>query len=481
MPEQPTAQRIARSRSGLAVFVRPTDRPGEHPRDLLWPMSLLSGAALARQAGWQATVIDFRAEPRAEADPARRIGDHRADLVLMDVESPAVGWALETAERLRERRPDLGIWALGQHATARPGDLLFAGSPFAGCLDGESELALSELLAGRRPLAGVHVFDPEAGRVQALGNGRQVEDLDALPLISPQGLDLDRYVMRSVHVPSPRAQRWGFLLTSRGCPYRCLFCSPTLRQSFGHSFRAHSPERVAEDLARLKRDHGITAFYLADDVFTLDRERVLGICEIIQRRRLRVWFAIQTRADRLDREVLRALKGAGCFAVKVGLESGVDRILSILGKGTTRQAGLEACRAIRAAGLQLTACYLLGNPTETLAEMEETYRFAREVRADMIQVAVHTPYPGSESHRRFVQPGTDWSELDHYATPGVTLSEVSQAQLRREQRRFYRRYYLAPDRLLCYLRRRAPHRLFSADEWRLLAQTVRFIGHDLLG
>lgn len=448
-----------------------------HPRDLLWPVSMLYAQAQARLAGWRAEIIDLHVEPFDEDELTRRLRAMAPDLVLVDSTTPTMAAARRLAARLKQGDGAVKIWGVGQHASELPGDLLYPGTPFDGCLLGEYEALLPDLLGGASldDRDDVARHDPA---VQALrvGSARaQVHDLDGLPPVDPGGLHLARYQMRSVHAPSFRRQRWGYLLTSRGCPHRCVFCSPTLRQSYGRRFRAHSAERVVDDMARLQRDHGVTAVYLLDDAFSLDRQRVLDICQLIVRQGIRLHWAIQTRADDLDGSLLAALHEAGCHGVKIGYESGVDRILEQLRKGTTTELLLRTAQEIRQAGLSLTACYMLGNPGETLEDMEQTFRFARRVGSDMIQVSFHTPYPGSASYEQYRTRVQRTSRLSHYDQHEVLLSDIPRRRLEQEQRRFYRRYYLSGPQLWSYLRRRAIYRVFDPSEWRLLADTLRYL------
>jgi len=228
-------------------------------------------------------------------------------------------------------------------------------------------------------------------------------------------------------------------------------------------------------MARLQRDHGVTSLYLLDDAFSLQRQRVLDICKLLIRRSIRLHWAIQTRADDLDPELLAALHEAGCHGVKIGYESGVDRILEQLRKGTNRDLLLRTAHDIRRAGLSLTACYILGNPGETLDDMQQTFRFAQQVGSDMIQVAFHTPYPGSASYEQYHSQIQRASRMSHYDQHEVSLSDIPRDRLEQEQRRFYRRYYLSPPRLWNYLTRRALYRAFDPNEWKLLADTLRYL------
>ena len=160
--------------------------------------------------------------------------------------------------------------------------------------------------------------------------------------------------------------------------------------------------------------------------------------------------------------------------VKMGIESGVDRIRRSCGR--TRPARTaEAARNIEQAGLFLTTYYMVGHPTETRAEMEETFQFAKEVGSDMVQMAFHTPYPGSQSYEMAKELVDDLSELNHYETQHVNLSEVDSETLEKLQRQFYLQYYFSPSRFMKYVRRRALYRLTDPTEWQLAALSLKYL------
>ena len=447
-----------------------------HPHDLMWPVEMLYAKGIAHAVGWNPTVVDLHVETLERDELVKHLVTLRPDLLLIDTVTPTMAYAREIAGAVLNRMPDLKIWGIGQHATEQSEDLLYPGSPISGVLLGEYPGGMADLLAcrGERAIENSATLSAD-GRIIRTGTKREINDCDALPPIDPSGLHLDRYRMRSIHVPRFGSVRWGYLLTSRGCPFPCTFCSATLRQTYGRKFRGHSAERVVDDMLRLHLDHGVDAFYTIDDVFSLDRERVVDICHGLIKHNHRIHWTIQTRGDLIDLDLLKLMKRAGCVGVKMGIESGVDRILKIIRKNATRNQLLEAARNCQEAGLTLTTYYMVGHPSETRNEMEETFRFAKEVGSDMVQMAFHTPYPGSQSYEMVKDQVADLSELNHYETQHVNLSEVDSETMEKLQRQFYLEYYFHPRQFLKYLRRRALYRLSDPTEWQLAAMSLKYL------
>lgn len=447
-----------------------------HPHDLMWPCSMLYAKGIAEKMGWKVDLLDLHVEPLDADGIVARAGLARYDLILSDTMTPTMAFAREVAARLRESQPQARVWGVGQHATEATDDLIYTGTPYDGVLLGEYEACLPDLLdnGGHSWVNGSAVLGDQGALVRH-GDKMKVEDPDALPPISPDGLKMDLYRMRSVAIPTFQRLRWGNLLTSRGCPYPCTFCSATLRQSYGRGYRPHSAERVVDDMARLYTDYGVNAYYMIDDVFSLKRQRVVDICNGLIARKLPIHWTIQTRGDLIDKDLCVLLRQAGCTGVKMGVESGVPRILKIIRKNSTPQQMLQAAEATREAGLSLTAYYMIGHPTETREEMEETFRFARQIGSDMIQLAFHTPYPGSQSYEDFKDRVKDTSELNHYETQHVNPSEVDSETLEKMQREFYLSYYFSPEILWKYFRHRLMYRMADPGEWKLAAMSLRYL------
>lgn len=475
-----TCQRVTFVR--IAPFLAFRNR---HPQDVMWPMIMGYGAAVLEAAGFRVHVLDTWADPCTLETLQARIEDTRPDLMLVETDSPTVPLTRALAGRLKARRP-FPIWACGQHASILPASLYTSanGSPqIDGCLVGEYDAVAASLAeayrTGHPPARTVGILPFDGGPPEGEGcpvEPSQVDDLDRLPAFPDRLFALDRYRIYSSQVPVFRRLRWGFGLTTRGCPYPCIYCSPTLRQSFGSGYRQQSPERVVRDMEDQHRRLGINAIFMEDDLFTLDRERTLELCRRLEQRGAPASFVIQTRLDALDPERIRALKRAGCVGITAGVESGSGRILGILQKKTSRDTMLASAREIKRQGIPLTAYYMIGAPEETREDLEATLRLAKEIDALMIQVAYFTPYPGSSIHKRLSgERRGELKDLSHYNALAVNLSAVDTEQLEAFQKRFYRQYYFSPRYLWKYLRRRFLYAALNNGEIGLIVAALLYL------
>jgi len=416
-----------------------------------------------------------------------RIRGTEPDLLILEADTPAVDFTRKVAVRVRSEMK-IPVWACGQHASILPHSFRETmddgGLLFDGCLVGEYDALIPRFLEScgngddMSGIMGILRFRENGGDRTDPDpvEPAQVDDLDQLPGIPYDLLPLSRYRIYSSQVPVFHPLRWGFCLTSRGCPYQCIYCSPTLRQSFGSAYRQQSADRVVADMEEQRTRIGVNAIFMEDDIFSLDRERTLEVCKQLGRRNAPVPFIIQTRLDALDTERIGALKAAGCVGITAGVESGADSTLERLRKGTTLERMLESAREIRRQGIPLTAYYMIGAPGETPEEMEATLRTAKEIDALMIQVAFFTPYPGSPVHQKLTgEEQENTARLSHYNALAVNLSQVEESELRAFQKKFYREYYLSVRYAWNYLRRRFLYAVFNNRELSLLWQTARYL------
>ncbi|MBZ0254194.1 MAG: radical SAM protein, partial [Candidatus Methylomirabilis sp.] len=298
----------------------------------------------------------------------------------------------------------------------------------------------------------------------------------ALPFIDLALLPYWGYRKLSFPVPSFRRAQWGFMLTSRGCPYHCIFCSPTSRQTIGKGFHAMSAERIAAEMRFQATQFGVNAVSFEDDIFSLDQTRVRELAELLASRGNKVPWIVQTRHDCLSPDLVRTMRRAGCMGISVGIESGSNRILQVIRKDTSKEAIRETVRAIHATGMNLRLLFMIGNPTETREEIEETIAFARELTAVTMQVSFCTPYPGTTIFDPDRPGAMNFSGYSDYNNLQSNLSAVSDEELVALHRRFYRAFYLSPKYLWLYARRRLPYLPFNAGhEWFLVKKTLAYL------
>ena len=257
---------------------------------------------------------------------------------------------------------------------------------------GEGEESLVRLVQGDSPesIPGVVYRDSCGIPTCSDGPRRNVVDLDSIPFPAWDTVQFDQYV--SAGGGGPR------VVFTRGCWGNCSFCSTT---RFWKGVRQRTPANMAEELRWLKR-LGQRSFVFADDQFAANRESVLGLCEAIADDGME-WFATM-RADRVDVEMLAAMKRAGCYGCSYGFESGCQRILDGIGKHITVEQNEQAAQLTKEAGLRLVALMIRGNVGETLESVADTRRFLERTRPDEVgSVGALWVLPGTRLYDRMVE------------------------------------------------------------------------------
>jgi radical SAM superfamily enzyme YgiQ (UPF0313 family) len=248
-------------------------------------------------------------------------------------------------------------------------------------------------------------------------------------------------------------------MTSRGCPFRCIFCSAST--VFGRKVRKRDIPCVLDELEFCVRQLGITHFSFIDDTLTLDHGRVRELCAGIIGRKLDITWEGWTRANTVDVDILATMHEAGFRRVSFGIESANKEIAAKVKKGVPLEAYRRAYRAAKSVGLETRGSIILGMPGETRATAMETLRFACGLGdCDQLYINIATPYPATELYDIAVAGGDgmrlltrDFSEYRRYGNSVVEVNDLSAADLIRLQRLGFLMFYLRPRRILYNFRR----------------------------
>lgn len=218
------------------------------------------------------------------------------------------------------------------------------------------------------------------------------EELDEIPFVSKvykEHLNIKDYFLG--HTLYPMVQ----IFTGRGCPNRCTFCSWP-KTLMGRKYRVRSAENVVDEFEYITKElPEVKEIFIEDDSFTIGKSRIKGVCSEILRRGLDITWSCNARAN-LDYESMKAMKEAGCRLLDVGYESGSDEILKNIKKGITTSDSRKFTKDAKRAGLMILADFIFGMPGETKETAEQTIRFVKGIKPNLVQFAVATPIPGTE-------------------------------------------------------------------------------------
>ena len=346
----------------------------------------------------------------------------------------------------------------GPHASVLPEETLRAADADA-LVAGEGEWAFTEIaerfrasggLPDLRGIPGVYV--KIQGQVTGNSERRFIKDLDTLPLPARDLFDMRRYGKHWFQLDGAGSNLVGTnIVTSRGCPFSCSFCQPTLQSVFGAPHRRRSPENIVKELAALKAEYGLSAVQIVDDLFFIDSAYIEAFCRQMLESKLGIVWGAQSRVDTVpdDRLLDRAYR-AGLRLISLGIESGASRVIKLYDKRIHIDQVNAAVDRIRAHRIKTRGFFIIGAPTESIAEIKQTIDFAVASRLDEAAFSVLTPLPGTHIHALAKANGwevtQDWGYEHYYAKGGFLSGALPESVIRRYQRLAFLRFYLHPSR-----------------------------------
>ncbi len=364
-------------------------------KTLYYPLWLSYAAGYLENNGHEIRLIDAIANNWDEDETLNDITQFNPELLIVDSNFSSLNNDINYANKIKNDTGALTV-IVGPPASQFTEDILNKGIDFVARL--EFELTLKELVES---LESNKDFDSIKGLSYKIngkiGHNKEREPsnsefLDELPFVSAvykKHLNIKDYFLS--HSFYPMVQ----IFTGRGCPNYCTFCSwpETL---MGRKYRARSVKNVVNEFEYIKNElPEIKEIFIEDDSFTIDKNWLISFCEELKSRDINISWSCQSRAD-LDYNTMKLMKDAGCRLLDVGYESGNDEILKNIKKGTTVSQLKAFTVNAKKAGLKILADFVIGFPGETKETAEQTIKFIKEIKPDLLQVAVATPMPGTE-------------------------------------------------------------------------------------
>lgn len=439
------------------LLVDPTMPGALNQRPPSWmPLGLAYLAAQLRQGGHEVAIQNRLADqlrgrltlPALDDLTRGLLRRYAPDIIGISGVTSSYGEIAALVRLSREELPEATIVLGGPHASAAPRPTLDRLPEADALFVGEAEMTLAGLADGEPPSSLPGVLWRDAGGA-IHDNAWQPPDwdLDALPLPARDLLPVDWYVRHSRGGLRGSYQRNLSLLSSRGCRYRCAFCSEPAYTVRG--VRAHSPQYTVAEAEALLDRYPVPVLAFMDEMFTSLRDRALELADLWCQHGLheRVRFAVQARSDALDRELVTALKRAGCYHVELGVESGSDRILQVMRKGLTVAQSRETAGLLRTAGIRFQANIVLGTPGETEEELRASLALVEELQPDATSIVALLPLPGTAFVQQLVAEGRlaedFWAVEDRDQAPPrrnfTAMSDERYAQVCLEARALSRR------------------------------------------
>ena len=363
------------------------------------------------------------------------------DHVIFESVTPSFEKDVQIAEEIK-KKINCKIIFFGPHTSALPVETMEDN-----CLDavivGECELSLAEYIE-KGPINTKGVCYRDQNNKVVLNPPREyIRNLDMLPF--PARDLIPNYEYFDPILKNP----FTFVLAGRGCPYSCTFCNwPQIMT--GRTYRGRSPKNVVDELEFIEQEYSFQSFLFNDDTFTVDKGYATAICDEIINRGIKIPWACYSRADNTDIELHKILKKAGCFLIKVGVESGNQAILDKAKKHYKIDKVVEGIKSMRDSGLNVHSTFIFGLPGETKETIDKSIEFAQRLNSTTVQFSTVIPYPGTTLYEYLKEQDylltKNWEEyLPMY--PIFEYPNLSAKEMGHAVKKAYRKYYFRPGYL----------------------------------
>lgn len=424
------------------------------------PIGLLSLAAYLRQhLNVEIVVVNQRLENLSLKALAERAQTFEAEVVGLSAMTTYAYLLQPAAQAIREALPNALIVVGGPHASAVKSRILHETVADV-VVPGEGEIAFTRVLeafqdnASFADIPGIAWRDRSGEIVQNPGSVPMIEHLDDLPLPAYDLIDLPAYWRKQSIAPVVR-RKYASIVSSRGCPYRCMWC----HSIFGKQIRFHSPERIVEEIGFHQRQYDVRDFEFLDDTVNMRKDRIIRTTELMHQRGLRVKIAFPTgvRSDLFSEDVIEALHGAGMYYCGFALETGSPRLQKFVCKNLDIGRFVQAVAETARRRVYTQGFCMMGFPTETESELQQTIDVACNSMLHGVAFYTVTPFPGTplydyvrehnpEKLVNIRYDATDFSNMR------VNLTDLPDRTLFAYQRKALRKFFLNPNRLFRLLR-----------------------------
>ncbi|MCW4019476.1 MAG: B12-binding domain-containing radical SAM protein [Candidatus Bathyarchaeota archaeon] len=404
------------------------------------PLGIGYLAAFLEKNDYEVNVIDCQVDYPSPKQLADKFAKTKPDLIGLTSATLTYKPALEIVKIAKEVCPNCLTVMGGPHVTVLDEQTMVEPNAPDVVARGEGEQTLLELAElSSEPALGKlgkvnGITFKKNGKLVRTKDREFIQNLDELSHPAYDHFDLRGYKFSGkMYLP---------IITSRGCPFNCAFCLAS--QMCGRGFRARSPKKVVDELEWLRDEHGADAYAFYDDTFTFDKQRAFDICQEIIDRKVDLPWDCRTRVDQVTVEMLQKMKRANCKLIHYGVESGSQKMLNLMRKGTTVKQNARAIKLTKEIGIGAAISVVVGYPGETPEMLQQTVEFMEKTKPDYVYMCQAIPYPGTEMAAQLEKLGwtmdPDWNHYDE-VTPVFKSPLLSQENIDRTRKEYFNRFF----------------------------------------
>ncbi len=404
-------------------------------------------AAVLEEHGYDVDVLDASALELTYDEIGEEILKRNPDIVSISALTPTIGVALDSADKIKQVKPDTVVVLGGYHPTFEFKSVLEEPSVDV-VVRGEGEYTFLDLVrtiemgGDLANVEGLAFHDENDSSLVVTPDRPVIMDLDELPFPAFHLFPMEKYKILNI------TTNVATIITTRGCPMKCSFCSSAALH--GDHLRRRSYQNVCDEIEVRLREQNIDTIAFMDDTFTLNKKFVRDFCAEIKRRNLKFWWGCTSRVDTLDEELLETMKEAGCITIFIGVESADQQMLEKMNKNITISKTENAFRLARKVGIRTIASCVIGMPEDTKKSIANTIAFVKKLNPNYALYSLATPYPGTrfynETFKKNLIQIKDWSKFT-LLDPVLKTVDVSSKELRSIQKKAFLKFYLRPGYL----------------------------------
>lgn len=421
-------------------------------------------AAVLKESGIEAKIIDQYAQRMNNDSLIAAILRENPDIAAFSCLTPTIKNVSVLAKRIKALKPHIKIVLGNIHPTLFASEFLQAGIADV-IVRGEGEYSMLDLAIGIKnnsslgQIEGISFIND--GSVYHNPDRKPIMDLDRMPYPAWDLLDLNKY--DCFPLLGLKKMRFIPILGSRGCPYQCTFCA---QDKIHRKIRYRKTLSIVDEMEYVHNRYGINCVVFIDPFFPFSVQHGLDFCNEVIKRGLHkkmIWIA-ESRVDKVNYELLSAMKKSGAYLIMYGFESGVQKVLDTLKKGYALEQSLEAMRLTKKAGIYTLGLFMVGAPGETRQDCEETIKFSKRLDCTIAKFNIVVPYPGTalfekyrskfdviEDSERFMS-WLDWSAEANYKGMICVSDTMPVAELVSLQRKAMFQFYARPKAMLRHIR-----------------------------
>ena len=408
------------------------------------PTDLMYLASMSEKAGLTAKIKDYSQGGDFEQD----LKEFQPDYLLVNVATPTLNNDLNSIRKAKEILPDIVTIAKGATFLTLSNEIMSECDALDIVIFKEAEMTLYEILSGKPYSDILGMYYRQKGTIKFTGERPYIENLDEIPFPARHLVD------NSVYRRPDNNKVQAVIKVSRGCPYHCFFCLAT--PVSGAKVRKRSVENILAEIRECVEKYNITNFVFWSDIFNIDRDWTISLCQAIIKSGLKITWSANTRADTADFEMAQIMYKSGCRLVSIGVESGSQYMLDKIGKKIKLDDVRNTVKLFKKAKIRIYNYFVIGLPFETEETIEETIKFAIELDSDFISFYTATPLPGSRFfdyarvHNLF---DSETSFENAYYYPAVNTHTLSKDRVFELHKSALKRFYLRPLYILRMLSR----------------------------